>query len=152
MEVQPASIQFVSPPSTKFHSPTKRDMARSAELLRRVLHPRLLKQEKIHAMSKRPQIRCAAEADITIQQVVSSTQEVKANLIGLELQFQNLEGKVDKLELEFENGQKHHMIHQLSFSPGRLSIPLESTKYIAFLKKSILHSFMVLRCVTDGPI
>lgn len=77
-----------------------------------------MKQEVLHAISKRPTIRCASEADIKIQRVLDSTHHLKRRVGQLEQEFQGIEAKVDKLELELENGQKHHLIHQLSISPG----------------------------------
>jgi hypothetical protein len=126
--------QYESPPMTKFHSPTKRDLKRSQDLLHHVLFPRLMKQERIHAASKRPQFRCAVEADLLIQDVLISTQNVKDRYAALEQEFHNLEGKVDKLELELENGQKHHMIHQLSFNPGEFSIIFKKKLLLKIVK------------------
>jgi hypothetical protein len=110
--------QLQSPP-TKFQSPSKAALLRSEQLLHRVILPNLLKQERAHAFGKRPQMRMATEADLKIQKVLDSTSTFKDHLIILKKEFQSLESKVDKLELERENLQKRHMIHQLSFSAGK---------------------------------
>jgi hypothetical protein len=97
-------------------SPSHSTLKRSRSIYEESLLPSLMQQEKLHARSKRPRVRFAAEADIKIQSVIVSVQEILKRVQSIEFELTSLESKVDKLDLEREQPRKEAFLSK--FCPG----------------------------------